>query len=318
MIQTPTEFINYYDDLYKEGYMDEWEESKKNRISEILKSLSLPAKCKILDFGCGTGVFSNLIKSIYPESEVVGCEITDVALQIAKAKNKNCTFLLNEEVLKLKNTFDFVFSHHVLEHVPSIETTLVEISSVCKENAVVLHILPCGNIGSYEYNLTNCVVNGIDKNMGNRFYYEDPGHLRRLTSNELIAANNEHGFKIKSSFFANQYYGALSWIAKSNISNILGLTDYNKANSPKNKNCLMVQRFKLMGLFLLFIIPKYFMVSWHAKPKKVKHVFFIVFFLIPFLLLYPFFTYFNTKVDNEWTLGKSKENGSEMYLLFIR
>lgn len=318
MKQTSQEFIDYYDNLYNSGYMDEWEASKKSRILEFLDSIKLPKNGRILDFGCGTGVFTNLLKSKFPDCEVVGCEITNIAIKIARQKYKNCVFLTNDEVLSLKDSFDFVFTHHVLEHVPSIEITLKEISDVCKSEAFVLHILPCGNSHSYEYNLTKRVRNGIDRNIGNRFFYEDPGHLRRLTSDELTQEMNHHRFKITSSYFANQYYGAISWITKSNFSNIFSLTDFRKATSVFNGCYLFIQRLKLSFIYIISFAPKYFLVSLNAKPKKLKHILFIIFFLLPFILCYPFYKYVEIKSANEWTNYKEKVNGSEMYLLYIR
>lgn len=318
MIDNNVELVKYYDELYKSGYMDEWEDAKKARIIEVLSEIKLHENSKILDFGCGTGVFSNLLKNHFPQCEVYGCEITEVALQIAKMKYTNCTFISNDELIKFNKHFDFVFSHHVLEHVDSIDETLGQINSICKENAVTLHILPCGNINSYEYNITKRVENGINENVENRFFYEDPGHLRRLTSERLINLNKRYSFRIKSAYFASQHYGAITWIAKSSIFNINSITNYKIANSNKNKLILLVQRFYLTLLYFVFFPPKYFFISWNAKPLKFKHIMFIGLFFIPFLLCYPIYKFYNDKAIREWTLNKDKENGSEMYLTFIR
>ena len=56
--------VEFYDKRYEEGYMEEWDDNKKQKVREVISSLNLPVKGKALDFGCGNGVFTNIIKQM--------------------------------------------------------------------------------------------------------------------------------------------------------------------------------------------------------------------------------------------------------------
>jgi hypothetical protein len=56
-----------------------------------------------------------------------------------------------------------------------------------------LHILPCGNKESYEYEISILNKNGIDPKKENRFFYEEPGHLRSLRQVNLRIMKKRSG-----------------------------------------------------------------------------------------------------------------------------
>ena len=43
--------IEFYEDRYEKGYMEEWDDLKKKKVKEVLLDLNLPPKGKALDFG---------------------------------------------------------------------------------------------------------------------------------------------------------------------------------------------------------------------------------------------------------------------------
>ena len=93
--------IDFYDARYEEGYMEEWDELKKSKVKEVLLQLNLPQKGNALDFGCGNGVFTRIIKDVLPQWEVYGVEISKIAVANAQKKHKDCVFF---EAIKLNNT----------------------------------------------------------------------------------------------------------------------------------------------------------------------------------------------------------------------
>jgi len=212
--------IEFYDERYEEGYMEEWDDSKKRKVEQIIRSLNLPKRGKALDFGCGNGVFTVIIKKCLPEWDVYGVEISEVAVQNARKKFPSCNFFSSNEASNHLHIFDFLFSHHVLEHVQNMNETLNQIDQYLKLVSGQLHIFPCGNEGSYEYNICILHKNGIERENGNRFFFEEPGHLRRLKSSEMIDLLKQRRFMLKKQFFANQVYGAINWITKAGIFNI--------------------------------------------------------------------------------------------------
>ncbi|HLA95561.1 MAG TPA: methyltransferase [Pyrinomonadaceae bacterium] len=79
---------------------------------------------RILDFGCGSGASTAILARTFPESEIVGIELLDDLLEIARARQKhygfeNVTFLRSPEGSKLPDDigdFDIAIMSAVYEH----------------------------------------------------------------------------------------------------------------------------------------------------------------------------------------------------------
>ncbi len=310
--------IEFYDDRYEEGYMEEWDESKKRKVEEIITSLHLPETGNALDFGCGNGVFTNIIKKCLPKWNVYGVEISPIAVKNASKKFPSCTFFTGDEASSFKQNFDFLFSHHVIEHVQDMGETINQINGYLKPVSQQLHILPCGNTGSYEYDICMLHKNGIEKDKDNRFFFEEPGHLRRLTSSELIDAMKPINFSINKQFFANQHYGAINWITKSSPRFVKRLTNPYNAIDEAAKGKLSEIRKELLKLtYRQFLYSKYWMIEskWSKKTAdKIK----LAILYIPAFLSKSLYSKLNKLAEDEWNTRKNEPNGSEMYLFFQR
>ena len=103
-----------YDDYYRSGIIDGWEEQdKKYNFSHLFKIAKKARKslkdATILDVGCGTG---DIIPFLHQEGikKYVGVDIYKPALTMAKKKYPDETFFL-ADILKAKNLgkYDFVF-----------------------------------------------------------------------------------------------------------------------------------------------------------------------------------------------------------------
>lgn len=78
-------------------------------------------------------------------------------------------------------------------------------SAITKPSAQCLHILPWGDADSFEHRLASRTKNGIEPEAGNRFFYEDAGHVRRLTWQGLCDAAAPHGFVPSRVRYANRF-----------------------------------------------------------------------------------------------------------------
>src|SRR5690606_8008595 len=105
-----------------------------------------------------------------PGWEICGTDLSDVAISIGRQRHKDISFFLFDDLKEAGETFDFIFTHHVLEHVDDLDTVLDLIGRYLKPGGSILHVLPCGNAGSFEHNLASCMIGGIDPARGNRFY----------------------------------------------------------------------------------------------------------------------------------------------------
>ena len=308
----------FYDERYEEGYMEEWDEGKKAKVREILKNLPLPAQGRALDFGCGNGVFTILLKECLPAWEVYGVEISSVAVGNAQKKYPSCSFFLADEAANNYKSFDLLFSHHVIEHVQNVNETFNTINFYLKDSAYQLHILPCGNAGSLEHEISELVKNGIETTKGNRFFFEEPGHLQRLTSKEFEEYESKIGFRLVQSYFANQYHGAVNWITKSSPRFVKRLTSFNNATNNAAKEKLKSLRKKLLPLtYLQFPYSKYWAINtkWHKTPKDYA---LLSGLSIPAQFSKVIYDKLEEASAKEWQEKKQDAQGSEMYLFFKR
>jgi SAM-dependent methyltransferase len=318
------ESIRLYDDMYLQGYMHDWPIQKKQRVFNIITALDLPEKGRALDYGCGNGVLSNVIKQALPEWEVFGVDISPVAIENAKKRFPECTFLVFGDTPPKEQNFDFLFTHHVFEHVQDSFETWQEINSYMKEGSRMLHILPCGNEGSFEHTISLLKTNGIDGKMGNRFFFEDESHLRRLSTAEMSSFASKYCFRLVKDYYANQYYGALDWITSD------GSVDWATCGRPKfilkitsadnARDGRSAAKLKLLRIRLLFLTSFRLSVEWFKQERNRSNWNLLSFALAT--LLYPFSrsvdSYLKHKAQSEWENKKTQKNGSEMYLYFER
>ncbi len=312
MLPSSEKLSDFYDERYVKGYMEEWPDDKKGRVFEVIRALDLPARGEALDFGCGNGVFTAILKKALPRWDVVGCDISKVAILNAQKKVPDCGFFLSDAAPLINKKFDFIFSHHVLEHVQDINGIAMQIQERAKETASMLHILPCGNKGSFEHDLCDLRVDEVKKDQEGLFFFEDKGHVRRMTTESCASVFSEFGFILRKQYYSGQYYGAVNWMTRSHPFFIFYLF-----NPLKGRNLAAgIQLSVLLGKFILmsalrlpFIAYEYF---------RGKNNFIAALFLVPAMLSRHFDQYVVSLAEREWQERKTDLNGSEMYLYFAR
>jgi len=310
--------IIFYDRRYSKGYMNEDQIGKKQRVFEILKSLDLPESGEALDFGCGNGVYTEIIKKVLPKWSVYGTDISHVAIRNAKKRVHDCTFFVSSDQNFGDKKFDFLFSHHVLEHVYNIFEVLDEINKFMKPCSNFLHILPCGNEGSFEHTICLLKKDGIDKQSENRFFFEDPGHIRRLTTQQLTAMIAKFGFNLSYEYYSNQYYGAINWITKSDPKLVLDITSSTNARNKESIAKLRSLRIKLLLLTCLRLPAVVIEKLKRKRTRIVRHYFLFTLAIIFYPFSQPIHFYLENKAKLEWKNRKNDTKGSEMHLCYSR
>ena len=312
--------IQFYDDRYQSGYMDDWPNSKKERVKEIIRGLPLPQSGIAIDFGCGSGVFTEVLQQALPGWSIYGCDISTQAIELAKQRFPACTFFVSGDPVFANLKFDFLLSHHVLEHVYDLQKTTDEVNNLLKPHAAMLHIFPCGNQGSFEYTICAVRTDGINPELGNRFFFEDIGHLRRLTTSQTAEALAGYGFGLSAEFYSNQFFGALQWLSEYDKGFLLDFTDPSKSKDQAASGDLIKWRKKLLA----YRADRFF-VQQHSYLSLFRSVVFYIKALVKhawYLFYLPLARYRIRRLDRqaaeEWSSRRTDPRGSEMYLFFTR
>lgn len=307
-----------YDDKYTQGYMEEWSPEKTAKITWILQTLDLPEQGDLLDFGCGNGVLTEVIRTLLPHWKVHGTDISDTAIDNARRWFPECLFFKQDDPGFREKKFDFVFSHHVFEHVEDLPAVFAHMTNFLAEDARMLHCLPCGNEGSFEYNLCLLQKNGIDRSQGGRFFFEGEEHVRRLTSDDFTHMAEERQCVPKRAFYANQFYGAIEMITSSHPHLVLKMTRGTQAVN-------LSARFKLLKLrmVLLFLnlwrMPALIVHHFMAKRNKQAKHFILLALAVPlYPISRPLDAYLKHARRQEFEQRHHERNGSEMCLSFER
>ena len=316
------EFSSVYDNLYTSWYMADWPSWKKRRVKKILSGLQINRSGNILDYGCGSGVFTRILKEVLPDAQVYGTDISSVGMKAAALTNPELQYMPIEELPD--GYFDFIFTHHVLEHVEQVESVIAEFSRILKPEGKMLHILPCGNKGSLDYYIASNTINGILREKGDTFFYEEPLHLNRFTTERLESIFNQKYFNLSKEFYANHTPGCFYEMSGMNTQHIKYVTNHKNAKSSNAKFIFRIIR--LFALLFYYLQRPYTYVKLKNKNKAwtgplLRH---------PELsktrigwaelLLFPswFFVLLREFIERlDWVLLKTSRSGSEMYLFFI-
>ena len=160
------------------------------RLRRVLPSLTGDPE-KVLDAGCGRGIFSYQLAKRFPGAEVIAVDIDNSQLEInaaiaARAKLKNLSFMVNDIMrLSFEDEFDLVLSVDNLEHLQDDIQGLKSIYRALRKNGrLVLHV------PGYK---RRWFLFGFQTN------FDVPGHFRPgYWLNEIADKVSSVGFKVES------------------------------------------------------------------------------------------------------------------------
>lgn len=128
-------------------------------LTKFFKGVDLE-NAKILDYGCGMG------QNIGKLPHARGYDISEFSLDFCRKKGLQVT----NSLTSLKNeSFDVVFSSHVLEHHPHPKTMLEEMASKLKTGKELILVIPFERHGkgSFELDLNQHLYNWNFQNINN-------------------------------------------------------------------------------------------------------------------------------------------------------
>ena len=128
-------------DLTAQMYDQRYSEEQKAKYKAALEGLNITHCSKVLDVGCGTGMFFNYVSEM--ADLVVGVDVSrQLLLQAKKRANQHSNVYVvqaDADHLPMKNDcFDAVFAFTLLQNIPKPVETLLEIRRAAKHNAKIV------------------------------------------------------------------------------------------------------------------------------------------------------------------------------------
>ncbi len=199
-METSEIYNNRYSENYRQA-LNGYEIARWTALDHFIqKVVNQKETNKVLDYGSGSGLFANLWKKVFSNSELNFADISSVALdklqkKFPEYKNNTCLITDNKTTYP-DNTFDTIVSIEVMEHVENLDAYLKEIFRILKPNGKFVWTTPCGNKFSVEhiYSRQKKLIENTKEGY-RRWKWEEPTHLRRLKSNEIKQLLLELGYK---------------------------------------------------------------------------------------------------------------------------
>lgn len=153
----------------------------------------LPSQPKrLIDIGCGEGLFGEAVKALYPDCETWGVEPTaEIAARAATRNDRIVQSSLEDAAELPEGYFDAVVMNDVLEHMLWPETALAIAKRILLPEGKLILSLP--NV--------QFLLNVLDLVVRNDWEYRDSGildrtHLRFYTTKSATKLLERNGFRV--------------------------------------------------------------------------------------------------------------------------
>ena len=154
--------------------------------SELIRRYGLSGAIRILDAGCGTGEGSSRLASFFPEAQVLGVDILDGSLELARSRYGHLaprvTFE-NQSVFELPapdGSYDLTVNRHVAHSIPYPAKVFAELKRVTRRGGR-LHLIP------EDYGMLHFQKGKLDPD---DFWHEAPARFGEKTQTDLFVGRN--------------------------------------------------------------------------------------------------------------------------------
>ena len=150
---------------------------------------ALPAAPRILDAGCGTGEGASRLAELFPEASVLGVDIIDSHLDLARKRYATLAPRLafeHQSVYELSadsGRFDLTVCRHVIHSIPYPERVVAELKRVTRSGGY-LHII------AEDYGMLHFQRGALDPS---DFWHEVPPSFAAATNTDLYIGRNIYG-----------------------------------------------------------------------------------------------------------------------------
>jgi len=160
--------------------------------SEMIRRYALPDDIRVLDAGCGTGEGASRLAEMFPRASVLGVDILDPSLAVARSRYARLAPRLtfeNQSAYELKapdRSYDLTVNRHVIHSIPRAERVLAELKRVTKRGGR-LHLIP------EDYGMLHFQRGELDPR---DFWHEGPPRFGEATSTDLFIGRNIYGLLV--------------------------------------------------------------------------------------------------------------------------
>lgn len=152
----------------------------------LYRRYGLAGDLRILDAGCGTGEASSRLAALFPHARVLGVDILDHHLDLARARAASLAPRVTFEHRSIyelglpDGAFDLVVCRHVLHSIPEAERVIVELTRVTKPGGR-LHLIP------EDYDMLHFQRVAPDPR---EFWHDVPDRFGRQTGTDLFVGRH--------------------------------------------------------------------------------------------------------------------------------
>ena len=155
----------------------------------LLRRYALPEEPHILDAGCGTGEASSRLAELFPRSTILGVDILDQHLELARSRYARLAPRLrfeHQSVYELRvrdHTFDLTLCRHVLHSIPHAGRVVAELARVTRPGGY-LHLI------AEDYGMLHFPRAALDPR---DFWHEVPTAFSAATGTNLFVGRDAFG-----------------------------------------------------------------------------------------------------------------------------
>lgn len=156
---------------------------------ELIRRYALPDDISILDAGCGTGEGSSRLAELFPRARVLGVDILNQHLDLARSRYARLAPRLTFEHQSIfgldvaDRTFDLTVCRHVIHSVPHPDRVVAELARVTQPGGR-LHLIP------EDYGMLHFQRGALDPR---DFWHEGPARFGEATGTDLFIGRNTFG-----------------------------------------------------------------------------------------------------------------------------
>jgi ubiquinone/menaquinone biosynthesis C-methylase UbiE len=155
----------------------------------LLHRYALPAEPRILDAGCGTGEAASRLAELFPQARVLGVDIIDRHLELARSRYARLAPRLTFEhqsvfeLVAADRSFDLTVCRHVIQSIPHPDRVIAELARVTRRGGY-LHLI------AEDYGMLHFQRGALDPR---DFWHVAPTYFEAATGTDLFIGRNAFG-----------------------------------------------------------------------------------------------------------------------------